>query len=132
MRTFSPFPTWGEVLAHVEAGLPVYYQAPLDPRPVRIGAKRRRNRIAVDPLTLDADRFQADAAHLSRFRKLDEKRFCTDNARAESWTLAHFRESNADDPACEDMASAIDALPVGGTLSLGGGAIAVSIVTRLS
>lgn len=36
-----PFDSWDDVLAHVRAGLPIYYQAPLDSRPIRIGAAVR-------------------------------------------------------------------------------------------
>lgn len=71
--TFRKFESWQAVLDHVRAGLPIWYLAPLDVEPNRIGAtckpkgytvrvrpfdKRRRN--PFDPFT-------ADSGHLDRF-----------------------------------------------------------------
>lgn len=67
------FETWEAVLAHVAAGLPVWYHAPLDYRPSRLfflrvmrGAKIR---IAPSGKWHSHFSFTADAGHLDRFRK---------------------------------------------------------------
>jgi len=67
--SFVSFATWEAVQAHIRAGLAVYYQAPLDYRPVRIGARvLSKHRIRVRPPTRDVDPFTADRGHLERFK----------------------------------------------------------------
>lgn len=68
--TFGSFDTWADVLAHVRAGLAVYYQAPMDYRPVKIRARALGNhKIRVYPPSSDVDVFTADSGHLPRFRR---------------------------------------------------------------
>ena len=76
--TLQPFATWAEVLAHVGARQPIWYQAPLDYRPVRVRAvtlRRQRwtrlqpTEVRVYPSSMDCDPFWADAGHLDRFRR---------------------------------------------------------------
>lgn len=77
--TYRTFETWPTLLAHVRACLPVYYQAPMDPRPVRVRVQFLGSRfltgeykqIRVFPPSHDCDPFTADAGHLDRFRRLD-------------------------------------------------------------
>jgi hypothetical protein len=69
---FAPFESWQAVIEHVQADRPVYYHAPFDFRPARVGArlnspKASRRTIRIDPMSRDADPFTADAAHLDRF-----------------------------------------------------------------
>jgi hypothetical protein len=67
MRTFA---TWTELLAHVSSDYSLYYQAPMDYRPVLVSATVRKDgRLRVSPVYSDADPFTADVAHLPRFRK---------------------------------------------------------------
>jgi hypothetical protein len=66
---FEAFPDWDSVLAHVSAGNPVYYHAPLDISPVLVGARVSAKSIRVRPSSRDADPFTADHAHLDRFRR---------------------------------------------------------------
>ena len=77
------FETWDDVLHHVRQGLPIYYQAPLDAKPVLIGAAVRVHvaSIGLDrwektytvrvtpPHWSDTDPFSADSGHLERFRR---------------------------------------------------------------
>lgn len=67
------FATWDAVLAHVAAGLPVWYYAPLDYRATRLGSSEvrvmRGAKIRIRPPSRDCDPFTADAGHLDRFRK---------------------------------------------------------------
>jgi len=63
-----------EVIAHLRAGRPLYYKAPLSYRAVRIDNVARpfgKNRIYIraDRLDRDSDPFTADAGHLDRFRR---------------------------------------------------------------
>ncbi len=78
IRTFAQ---WSDVLAHVKAGKPICYQAPFDRRPVNVrcvltGGKRGDpstcDLVRVFPPTSDADPFNANAAHLSRFSAPDD------------------------------------------------------------
>ena len=71
---FLSFHSWAEVLAHVNAGLPIYYHAPLDFRPRRITIARvyKNGKIRVAKPAADVDPFTADATHLDRFRYLVE------------------------------------------------------------
>lgn len=68
--TFATFETWAEVLAHVSADRPIWYQAPLDWRPVRVECHLLRGgqRVRVVPPSADVDPFTADAGHLQRFK----------------------------------------------------------------
>lgn len=69
-RTFTTFTSWREVLIHVMAGKPVWYQAPLDYRPVRVRTHPTAgNKLRVFPPAGDADPFVADAGHVDRFRR---------------------------------------------------------------
>lgn len=69
LNTFTRFETWDAVVSHVAAGLPIYYHAPMDVRPVWVRCEvRARQRIRVFPPSPDADPFTADASHLDRFR----------------------------------------------------------------
>lgn len=71
-KTYAGFDSWAEVLNWCGTGLPIFYQAPMDVRPVTVTTSlygRTKNRIRVYPPTTDADPFVADAAHLSRFRR---------------------------------------------------------------
>lgn len=68
--TLTRFASWPDVLAHVAAGLPVLYQAPLDHWPRSVVATvrgLRPTKVRVNPLCRDADAFFADAGHLDRF-----------------------------------------------------------------
>ncbi len=72
--TFQSFDTWAAILEHVRAEQPIYYQAPLDYRPVHVLARCGRGTLPdvvhVTPLPFGtADPFWADAGHLSRFRQ---------------------------------------------------------------
>ena len=45
---FQTFDTWRDVLVHVIAGSPIYYQAPLDARPVLVRVQLTRgNKVRV-------------------------------------------------------------------------------------
>ena len=66
-----PFETWSAVIAHVRSGKPIWYQAPLDARPVSIlatvrGENPRKVRVSG---SRDYDTFFADSGHLDRFRQ---------------------------------------------------------------
>lgn len=66
---FHKFVCWGDVLLHVDQGQALWYQAPLDARPVLLGRVHRRGaKVRVYPLSRDVDPFTADAGHLDRFR----------------------------------------------------------------
>lgn len=69
---FLSFHTWADVLAHVTAGLPIYYHAPMDYRPFRIQIARiyKNGKVRVAKPHMACDGFTADAAHLDRFRHL--------------------------------------------------------------
>ena len=81
---FEKFETWQAVVAHCKAGLPLYYQAPLDSHPVRVdySLPKRKPRgsmvggdgwkecIRIKPLSPDADPFVAFMDHRSRMRRL--------------------------------------------------------------
>lgn len=71
MKTLETFATWSDVLAHVKAGNPTYYQALMEFRPFRVIASTRGvrpARVRVTPF-FDADAFWADCHDLGRFRK---------------------------------------------------------------
>lgn len=67
---YKEFSTWNEVLSAAAAGEQLWYQAPLDryPHHVQVVKVFKNGSIRIDPLSRDADRFTADAGHLSRFR----------------------------------------------------------------
>lgn len=68
------FDSWKQVREHVNAGLPTYYQAPLDSYPRRVTAYARTNgTIRVFPPTKDCDPFSANRDHLPRFRRIVEE-----------------------------------------------------------
>jgi hypothetical protein len=71
MERFDTFDSWDAVLTFVRAGGRLYYQAPLDYRPVAVGASVRGNgrKVRVVPPTRDCDPFWADAGHLDRMRQ---------------------------------------------------------------
>ena len=67
---FQSFETWVQLIDHIHAGYPLWYQAPMDYRPVQIGATVRKDgRVRVTPTYSDADPFTADIGHLDRFRR---------------------------------------------------------------
>jgi hypothetical protein len=71
MSNFATFSTWDEVLAAARRGEQLWYQAPLDrsPRYVAVVKVFKNGKLRIDPLSRDADNFNADAGHLLRFRK---------------------------------------------------------------
>jgi hypothetical protein len=74
--TYEAFQSWPQLLDHINAGLPLWYQAPLDVRPAAVTAKVRKDgRLRVYPhWSSDADPFTADQAHLERFRRNASRR----------------------------------------------------------
>ncbi len=75
-RALSRFSSWPEVLAYAATGAPLYYQAPMDVRAVRIRYEARPRTVRIFPpgstgrgRQRTADPFSADAKHLDRFRK---------------------------------------------------------------
>ncbi len=56
------FNSWSEVLEYARSGAPLYYHAPLNVRPVRLGGVIRRT----------SDPFTADKGHLDRFLRPSE------------------------------------------------------------
>jgi hypothetical protein len=68
--TYREFSTWNEVLSAAAAGEQLWYHAPLDrsPKYVQVVKVFKNGSIRIDPLSRDADKFTADAGHLSRFR----------------------------------------------------------------
>lgn len=74
-HTFAPFETWAQLLDAIAAGYPIYYQAPLDARPVMVSAVVRRDgKLRITPPYSDCDPFNADAGHLPRFRRIIRER----------------------------------------------------------
>lgn len=69
LADFHTFANWETLLAFVRSGRPMYYHAPLDyfPRLVR-GTLGVNGTVLVLPYSSDCDPFEADAAHLDRFR----------------------------------------------------------------
>lgn len=67
----ATFSTWAQLLDHVKADYPLWYQAPLDVRASRVEAHIRRDgKLRVSPnWSSDADPFTADEGHLERFRR---------------------------------------------------------------
>jgi hypothetical protein len=69
---FEPFATWREVLEYVNANGSVYYQPPLNHRPVWIAAsvgEGGKLKMYASRIDRDADDFTADESHLDRMRK---------------------------------------------------------------
>ena len=68
---FEMFPTWSDVLAAAARGDRLWYQAPLDrsPRSILVIKVYKNGSLRIDPLSNQADKFTADAGHLSRFRR---------------------------------------------------------------
>lgn len=68
---YQSFASWFELLDHVHAGYTLYYHAPLDFTPRRVTAVVRKDgQLRVTPYwASNADPFNADRAHLDRFRK---------------------------------------------------------------
>lgn len=67
--TFQPFASWKEVLDAVKPGAWVHYHAPMDivPRRVLVSKVYKNGKVRINPMSSDADSFNADARHLSRF-----------------------------------------------------------------
>lgn len=69
---FSSYTSWIDVLEDAKKGGGyLFYQAPLDrsPRAVHVVKVFKNGGIRLDPMSRDADKFTADAGHLSRFRR---------------------------------------------------------------
>lgn len=67
---FVSFDSWDQVLEHVRARKPTWYQAPMDHRPVKISvAVAGVHTVRVIPPSRDVDPFTADLGHLNRFRR---------------------------------------------------------------
>lgn len=68
---FEMFDTWADVIDAARRGEMLWYQAPLDHRPRYVGVVKvfKNDKIRIDPLSPDADNFNADAGHLARFRR---------------------------------------------------------------
>jgi hypothetical protein len=68
---FAPFDTWADVLAAARRGDRLWYQAPLDrfPHSILVVKVFKNDRIRIDPLSNQVDKFTADAGHLNRFRR---------------------------------------------------------------
>lgn len=83
-KTFATFATWPELLDYIAVRHTVYYQVPLDYRPVLVSVKVRKDgRVRITPPYADLRAgFTADESHLSRFHRIDY------NARFESERLA--------------------------------------------
>jgi hypothetical protein len=70
VSTFIAFKDWDELCAHVRLHAGAFYQAPLDRLPHGVYAKVKADgTIRVFPPGPDADAFNADPGHLSRFKK---------------------------------------------------------------
>jgi hypothetical protein len=67
--TYMGFCKWADVLWAAHCGDRLYYQAPLDARPVRVHVARifKNGKLRIAKPSRDADAFTADAAHLDRF-----------------------------------------------------------------
>lgn len=71
MDRYESFQTWAQLTDHVRAGYRLWYQAPLDYRPVLVTAVLRKDgKVRVTPPYSNADPFTADSGHLDRFRRL--------------------------------------------------------------
>ena len=70
MGGLVPFESWTQLLDHIAAEYPLFYQGPMDYRASTVGAcVRKDGKIRVTPVFTDADPFTADMAHLERFRR---------------------------------------------------------------
>jgi hypothetical protein len=74
VATWQPFSSWNEVLAAARRGDWLAYQAPMDsaPRSIHVDKVYKNGSIRIDPLSNQADKFTANAGHLSRFRRRGE------------------------------------------------------------
>lgn len=69
-RSYEAFTSWAQLFAHIGGGYPLWYQAPMDDRPVQVSAVRWKDgKVRVYPIYTEADPFTADAGHLERFRR---------------------------------------------------------------
>lgn len=68
---FEQFDTWADVLEAARRSEMLWYQAPLDARPRYDSVVKifKNDKLRIDPLSPDADKFTADAGHLARFRR---------------------------------------------------------------
>lgn len=68
---WKSFDTWTDVLAAAARGDRLWYQAPLDrnPRSILVAKIYKNGSLRIDPLSNQADKFTADAGHLTRFRR---------------------------------------------------------------
>ena len=66
--SFEPFRSWADVLAYVQRHGAIYYQAPLDWRPVLVRASAE-DVVKIEPDPANADPFNADILHLDRFKR---------------------------------------------------------------
>jgi hypothetical protein len=64
----NKFASWDDVLAHVASGKVVYYQAPMNWRPVYVVSARVKGKKIRIGAQGDSDAFTADDGHLDRFR----------------------------------------------------------------
>lgn len=66
------FETWQQVLAHVEAKLPLFYKAPLDHIKVRVAVTKqyKNGTIRIRPSSWRTGSFQIDAGHLDRLWRI--------------------------------------------------------------
>jgi hypothetical protein len=66
----TTFTSWPQLTDHVRAGYRLFYQAPMDYRPVMVTAVIRKDgNLRVSVPYGDADSFTADIGHLDRFRR---------------------------------------------------------------
>ena len=68
---FETFGSWKEVLAAAERGDRLWYLAPMNTRPSSVMVVKiyKNGKLRIDPLSNQADPFNADSGHLSRFRR---------------------------------------------------------------
>lgn len=64
------FRDWAQLIDHIAAGYPLWYQAPMDYRPAQVSVVVRKDgKLRVSSIYTDADPFTADQGHLDRFRR---------------------------------------------------------------
>lgn len=74
---YTGFSSWAHVIAAVQAGVNLYYAAPMDARPIAVRCivrGKHPRKVRVVPPYSGGDPFWADAGHLARFAKLDQQR----------------------------------------------------------
>lgn len=70
MNNYREFYTWKQLLDAISAGYSIYYQAPMDYRPIQVSVVVREDGLLrVSPIYTDIRPFTVDNAHLSRFRQ---------------------------------------------------------------